>query len=125
MPDQQHPTFANGKICYIEIPSRDVIESSSFYHNVFKWIIRTRDDGSVAFDDTVTEVSGTWRLDRKAVADPGILIHIMVEDIEATVQSVKDHGGTIVQDIGKELPEITARFKDPSGNVFGLFQQAM
>ena len=117
------PTFANGKICYIEIPSRDVIESSSFYHNVFKWIIRTRDDGSIAFDDGVNEVSGTWRLDRKPVAEIGTLIHIMVDDIEATVQSVIDHGGTIVQEIGKELPEITARFKDPSGNVFGLFQQ--
>ena len=117
------PTFANGKICYIELPSRDVIESSSFYHNVFKWIIRIRSDGSVAFDDTINEVSGTWRLDRKPIADLGILIYIMVDDIEATVQSVKDHGGTIVQEIGKELPEITARFADPSGNVLGLFQQ--
>ena len=117
------PTFANGKICYIELPSRDVIESSSFYHNVFKWIIRTRDDGSLAFDDGVNEVSGTWRLDRKPIAGLGILIHIMVDDIEATVQSVKDHGGTIVQEIGKELPEITACFADPSGNVLGLFQQ--
>ncbi len=117
------PTFANGKICYLELPSRDVIESSSFYHNVFKWIIRTRDDGSLAFDDGVNEVSGTWRLDRKPIAEVGILIYIMVDDIEATVQSVKDHGGTIVQEIGKDLPEITARFADPTGNVLGLFQQ--
>ena len=123
MQHPSHPTFGNGKICYIELPSRDVIESSSFYHNVFGWIIRTRDDGSIAFDDTVNEVSGTWRLDRKPIAELGILIHIMVEDIEATVQSVTEHGGTIVQPVGKELPEITARFSDPSGNVLGLYQQ--
>lgn len=77
----------------------------------------------MAFDDTVNEVSGTWRLDRKPVTELGILIHIMVDDIEATVQSIKDHGGTIVQEIGKELPEITARFADPTGNVLGLYLQ--
>ncbi len=123
MQHPSHPTFGNGKICYIELPSRDVIESSSFYHNVFGWIIRTRDDGSIAFDDTINEVSGTWRLDRKPIAELGILIHIMVDDIEATAQSVTEHGGTIVQPVGKELPEITARFSDPSGNVLGLYQQ--
>ncbi len=123
MSSESQPTFGNGKICYIELPSRDVTESASFYHNVFGWKIRTRDDGSVAFDDGVNEVSGTWRTDRKPIADLGILIHIMVDDIEATVQSVTEHGGKIVQAIGKELPEITARFSDPSGNILGLFQQ--
>ncbi len=122
-PSPTRPTFANGKICYLEIPSRDVIESSSFYHNVFKWTIRTRGDGSLAFDDGVTEVSGTWRLDKTPVAEPGILIYIMIEDIEATVQAIVEHGGTIVQPIGQQLPEVTARFADPSGNVWGLFQQ--
>jgi len=59
------PTYGNGKVCYLEIPSRDAKESSDFYHAVFGWEIRTRGDGSLAFDDSVTEVSGTWRTDRK------------------------------------------------------------
>ncbi len=54
-----HPTFANGKICYIQIPSTDIKASASFYEAVLGWHTRTRDDGSVAFDDTVTEVGGT------------------------------------------------------------------
>jgi hypothetical protein len=33
------------------------------------------------------------------------------------------NGGKIVQPIGAYAPEITARFRDPPGNVIGLYQQ--
>ncbi|MEQ1588311.1 MAG: hypothetical protein ABL895_20675, partial [Cyclobacteriaceae bacterium] len=61
----KHPTFGNGKICYVELPSINIAESVAFYNTVFGWEIRTRTDGTVAFDDSVMEVSGTWRTDRK------------------------------------------------------------
>ena len=54
------PTMANGKICYIEMPAVDIARSADFYSRVFGWSIRTRGDGSTAFDDGVGEVSGTW-----------------------------------------------------------------
>lgn len=123
MSNNSHPTFANGKICYLELPSRDVQESSVFYQTVFQWTIRTRSDGSVAFDDGVGEVSGTWRTDRKPIAEIGLLVHIMVDDIEETMQKVKAQGGTIVRPVGMDAPEITAWFRDPSGNTLGLFQE--
>lgn len=123
MNNQTHPTFGNGKICYIELPSKDVQESAGFYSTVFGWHVRTRDDGSVAFDDVVNEVSGTWRTDRKPVTELGLLVHIMVDDIEATIKAITGNGGAIVQPVGAEAPEITARFTDPSGNILGLFQQ--
>jgi predicted enzyme related to lactoylglutathione lyase len=50
------PTLANGKICYIDIPALDVGRSADFYSEVFGWQIRTRGDGSTAFDDTTGEV---------------------------------------------------------------------
>lgn len=123
MNDIALPTFGNGKICYIELPSRNINESAAFYSLVFNWAIRTRDDGTVAFDDTVNAVSGTWRLDRRPANTLGLLIHIMVNDIEATAKLITVNGGTIVQPIGMEAPEITARFSDPSGNILGLYQQ--
>lgn len=123
MDNIKSPTFANGKICYIELPSANIAESSSFYKKVFGWEIHTRSDGSIAFNDTVKEVSGTWRLDRKPITDLGILVHIMVDDMQTTIKAVIDNGGIIVQPVGLELPEITARFSDPTGNVLGLFQQ--
>ncbi len=116
------PTFANGKICHIEIPATDIARSADFYKNVFGWNIRKRDNGSMAFDDGVGEVSGTWVLGRPPAAQPGFVIYIMVDSVEATVKSVTAHGGQIVQPIGADAPEITARFRDPGGNVVGLYQ---
>jgi len=33
------------------------------------------------------------------------------------------NGCEIVQPIGADAPEITARFRDPAGNVVGLYQE--
>jgi len=118
-----HPTLGNGKVCYIEIPAIDVNQSSSFYKEVFGWRIRTRGDGSVAFDDAVGQVSGTWVLGRNAMTEPGLLIYIMVDSVAASIDAVIANGGIIVQPIGGDAPEITARFSDPAGNVLGLYQE--
>jgi predicted enzyme related to lactoylglutathione lyase len=123
MSNNTEPHFGNGKICYIELPSRDINESSSFYQKVFDWNVRRRGDGSMAFDDGVGEVSGTWRVDRKPATEVGLLVHIMVDDIEVTIQKIIEQGGTIVQPVGMDAPEITAWFRDLSGNVLGLYQE--
>jgi predicted enzyme related to lactoylglutathione lyase len=123
MADQASPTIGNGKICYLEIPAVSIEQSAEFYKNVFGWSIRKRGDGATAFDDGVGEVSGAWHTDRKPNEGPGILIYIMVDDINDAISKIKDHHGTIVQEVGADAPEITARFKDPAGNVFGLYQE--
>ena len=123
MGDQKTPTMGNGKVCYIEIPATDIKTSASFYQSVFGWNIRTRGNGSVAFDDGVGEVSGAWVLGRPSMTEVGLLIYIMVDSVADTVDKVTANGGTIVQPIGADAPEITARFSDPAGNVLGLYQQ--
>jgi uncharacterized protein len=117
------PTFANGKICYIEMPATDTTRSAEFYRRVFGWNIRKRGDGSLAFDDGVGEVSGTWVTGRPPSTMPGLMIYIMVDSVAATVDALVAAGGEIVQPIGADAPEITARFRDPGGNVIGLYQQ--
>jgi predicted enzyme related to lactoylglutathione lyase len=116
------PTFGNGKICYVEIPATDVARSSEFYKRVFGWNIQKRGDGSTSFDDGVGEVSGAWVKGRPPASVPGLLVHVMVDSVEATLQAIVAHGGEIVQPIGADAPEITARFRDPGGNVIGLYQ---
>jgi uncharacterized protein len=117
------PTLDNGKVCYIEIPTTDIARSASFYETVFGWQIRQRGDGSTAFDDGVGEVSGTWVTGRPPSTDPGLLVYIMVDSVEATMEAVIANGGEIVQPIGGDPGEITARFRDPGGNVLGLYQE--
>ena len=121
--ENKHPALANGKVCYIEIPTVDVRRSVEFYEKVFGWKIRQRDDGSIAFDDTTGEVSGTWALGRAPATSPGLLIYIMVDSVSTSMDAVIAHGGEIVQSVGVDAPEITARFHDPAGNVFGLYQE--
>ena len=117
------PTSTNGKICYLEMPATDIARSSDFYQRVFGWNVRKRGDGSTAFDDTTGEVSGAWVLGRPPGGQPGLLFYIMVDSVAATVDAIVAAGGEIVQPIGADAPEITARFRDPGGNVIGLYQQ--
>ena len=105
------------------MPASDIQRSAEFYEKVFGWHNRKRGDGAIAFDDGVGQVSGTWVTNRPPAATPGLLIYIMVDDVEATIASVIGQGGELVQPVGADAPEITARFRDPGGNVIGLYQQ--
>jgi predicted enzyme related to lactoylglutathione lyase len=123
MENNKQPTLGNGKICYIEIPAIDIKASVRFYNEVFAWQTRERSDGSIAFDDAVGEVSGTWVTGRKASTEPGLLIYIMVDSVAKTIDTIITSGGRIVQEIGMDAPEVTARFSDPAGNIIGLYQE--
>ena len=120
---KEGPTVRNGKICYIEMPATDIERSASFYKTVFGWNIRKRGDGATAFDDTLGEVSGAWVLDRKPMTEVGLLFYVMVDSVEQTIEKIKANGCKIVQPIGMDAPEITARFSDPAGNIIGLYQE--
>src|SRR5580765_5201204 len=112
MDNQPHPAIPNGKICYIQIPTTNIAESASFYNKIFGWNIRTRGDGSIAFDDTVNGVSGTWVLNRKPHTEQGLLIYIMVDDVAATIEAIIANGGKVVEPISGKAPELIATFSD-------------
>ncbi len=115
--------YANGKICYLEIPALDVTASSLFYERVFGWRLRRNGHGSLAFEDTVGQVSGTWVVGRTPVAEAGTIVSIMVADARATCAEIAAAGGTIVRPVEPEAAEITAWFWDPAGNLFGIYEQ--
>jgi uncharacterized protein len=117
------PTLGNGKICYIEIPCADINRSVNFYTSIFNWKTRRRGDGKIAFDDGVGQVSGTWVTGRKPMTEAGLLIYIMTFDINPVLEKILANGGKIVQPAGSDAPQVTARFSDPDGNVWGLYQQ--
>jgi predicted enzyme related to lactoylglutathione lyase len=117
------PRYATGKICYIEIPATDIDRSAEFYSNAFGWQIRQRGDGHTAFDDTVNEVSGTWVLGRPPSPQPGVMIYIMVADAAAAVDALLAAGGEVVQPVDPDAREKVASFRDPAGNVLGIYEQ--
>ncbi len=117
------PTYRTGKICYIEIPAKDIKESAEFYQRAFGWRTRQRGDGSTAFDDTVNEVSGTWVLGRPVAAEPGLMVYIMVASAARAVEAIRSAGGEIVDDVDPHTREVVATFRDPAGNLIGIYQQ--
>ena len=115
----------NGKICYLEMPATSIEASARFYRTMFGWNTRVRGDGSHAFDDATGGVSGAWTLERKPSPDGGILVSIMVDDIDATLRRVSAEGGRVVTsrtDLGP-TGEAYATFLDPAGNLLSLYQE--
>ena len=117
------PGAIHGKVCLIDIPATDVQASAAFYQNVFGWSIRQHHSGTLAFDDPSGTLSGKWVLKRQPTDTPGILFYINVDSVAKTANAVLAAGGDIVQRIGVDAPDITARFTDPAGNVVGLYQE--
>jgi len=119
----EHPVKANGKICYIEIPADDVNVSATFFHDVFNWNIRPQ-NGSISFDDAVGQVSGMWVTGKKSSSADGLIVHIMVDDLEESMNKIVKHGGSIREVIPIGEKEKLALFNDPAGNVFGIYQES-
>ena len=117
------PNYRTGKICYIEIPATDVEVSAEFYRRAFGWQTRQRGDSSTAFDDTVNEVSGTWVLGRPIAAEPGLMVYIMVASAARAIEAVRSAGGQIVHQVDPNAREVVATFRDPAGNLLGIYQQ--
>ena len=117
-----HPTFGNGKICYIEIPAINIHDSASFYYSVFGWNVRSSSDGLLSFDDGVGEVSGRWVIGPKPASENGYRISIMVSNIQTTIDLIIANGGRIIQEYDIQLAEKFASVYDPEGNVLGLYE---
>ncbi|MFC7619806.1 VOC family protein [Microlunatus sp. GCM10028923] len=115
-------TVKHGKICYLFMPSQDVERSGAFYRAVFDWNVRVRDDGSAAFDDSTGQVSGTWVTDRPPATEGSLELHIMVDDLDRAIASIRELGGSVDEaDIHADDAR-WAVFGDPDGNRLGIYE---
>jgi predicted enzyme related to lactoylglutathione lyase len=114
------------RLCYLEIPATDIARSVAFYETVFGWNIRHRETNRPSFDDATGNISGAWITGRSAAREPGLLAYIWVDSIDATVAKVASHGGEIVKAVDCDSPDSSswiATFRDPAGNLIGLYQE--
>ncbi|HXM45328.1 MAG TPA: VOC family protein [Bryobacteraceae bacterium] len=114
------------RLCYLQIPAVDVRQSAVFYEKVFGWNIRRRDSDHPSFDDATGNVSGAWLTGRAIARDPGLLPYVWVDDIDATLALAEAHGGEIVEAPHRDAPDSTswiATFRDPAGNLIGLYRE--
>ena len=109
------------RVCYLQIPAENPRVSADFYATVFDWQTRERGDGVLAFDDG-GEVSGAFVTGRPPQDEAGILIYVMVDEAEAAVARIIDAGGTVIAPLGHHTENI-ALFRDPFGNLLGIYQE--
>jgi predicted enzyme related to lactoylglutathione lyase len=114
------------RLCYLEIPAIDIGASVSFYEKVFGWNVRHRDSARPSFDDATGNVSGAWVTGREAARERGLLPYVWVNNIEAVAAQVTAQGGEMVDAPHADSPGgdcWIAVFRDPAGNLIGLYQE--
>ncbi|MCK9486465.1 MAG: VOC family protein [Dehalococcoidia bacterium] len=136
LPPGLEPHLAShGKVSYIAIPARDPITSGVFYEAVFGWTLSPledervwytlgpRDSQRVPFSDTDSGLVGAFVADRGATSD-GVLFQIYVDDLEAVMLEVHARDLEVVDEPHTEDGITAARFRDPGGNVIGVWTAA-
>jgi predicted enzyme related to lactoylglutathione lyase len=115
--------FGHGQLSYIQIPAVSVRESGAFYAKVFGWLVRGGSDDHLSFTDAAGDMIGAWVTGRAVSREPGVLPYIYVHDIDAALEHVTVHGGEVVTPPYAEGDLWVATFRDPAGNVVGMWQQ--
>jgi predicted enzyme related to lactoylglutathione lyase len=124
----------SGRVVHFEIPFDDGDRARSFYAEAFGWQVQAMPgmDYTLATvgpsgDTGPTEagfVNGGM-IDRKSGATGAPTIAIDVDSIDDTLEKVEELGGSTV--VGRTAiggMGFTAYFKDPEGNVIGLWETA-
>jgi uncharacterized protein len=114
--------FRPGGISYLRVPAPDPRRSAAFYERVFGWTVDAdRDDPS--FQDGSGHVIGHLMADRPVARDGGVLPYVFVERVDETLAKVVAQGGEVVTAPSAEGNLQVATFRDPAGNLIGVWQQ--
>jgi predicted enzyme related to lactoylglutathione lyase len=111
-----------GGVSYLHIPAVNPRESAAFYHAVFDWTLRG-DPDRPSFSDGTGHVIGSWVSDLPVAGAAGLTAYIYVAQVDETLRKVSAGGGEIVEGPYPEGGLWVATFRDPGGNVLGVWQQ--
>lgn len=113
--------FRVGGVTYLRIPTRDVGRSASFYKAVFGWRLKG-DPDNPGFSDATGHVIGHWQADLPVAGEAGVIPYIFVDRVDDTLWQINEHGGEVVKTPYPEGDLWIATFRDPDGNVLGVWQ---
>src|SRR5688572_19358355 len=126
-----------GKVVHFEIPADDIARAKQFYGSIFGWQLQ---DMGEEMNGYIIAMTTPVDQQTQAPTEPGAIngglmkrsgdtpspvITIEVDGIDDALQQVEAEGGTTVQK-RTEIPGMGAfaYFKDPEGNVMGLWETA-
>jgi uncharacterized protein len=113
--------FRAGGISYLRLPATDPRRSAAFYREVFGWRVDVeREDPS--FEDGTGHVIGHLTAEQPVAGDAGVIPYVFVERVDETLEKVVAQSGEVVTPPYPEGDLRVARFRDPAGNVVGVWQ---
>jgi predicted enzyme related to lactoylglutathione lyase len=110
-----------GGVSYLRIPAPDPRRAAAFYGSVFGWSLRG-DPDHPSFEDATGHVIGHFMPDLSVAGEAGFRPYIYVDGVDAMLDEVVAEGGEIVTPPYPEGDLWVATFRDPSGNVVGVWQ---
>jgi len=122
MSDREATVFRPGGVSYLRIPAEHPAQAASFYEFVFGWRIHG-DPGSGSFEDASGHVIGHFLADMRVAGEAGVRPYIYVEDVDETIDKLVAKGGEVVTPAYPEGDLRVATFRDPGGNVMGIWQR--
>jgi predicted enzyme related to lactoylglutathione lyase len=120
--DDDQRVFRVGGISYLRIPATDPRETAAFYEAVFGWSIRG-DAEEPSFEDGSGHVIGHFMSDLAVAGEAGMRPYIYVEQVDITLEAVAARGGEVVTAPYPEGDLWVATFRDPAGNVVGVWHR--
>ena len=115
----------SNRVTHFEIPSSNPEETMSFFKSTFGWNFQQMGSEEYWFaitgDDNESGINGAI-MKRKHPEQP-LTNAISVDNIDLTIHQIAKNGGTLVVE-KTPVPEAgwLAFFKDPDGNIHGLWQ---
>lgn len=118
--------MATGNFCHIQFSSTDIGKTVAFFKDVFGWTFQDIPGfETYAMFQTPNGLGGGVDSgpDAERPSDKGPIIHIEVEDIDATLAQIAEKGGKTLSPKMKISDEYgsAALFLDNVGNRFGLW----
>jgi len=109
--------------CHIEISTTDLKKSEKFYEKLFNWKIKSADFPDYSSFETGKEPGGGLMKVDKINPGEGVMVYVLVDDVDATLSEAKNLGGKIIKE-KTEIPNIGwfGLFSDLDGNVIGVFK---
>jgi len=113
----------DGGLSYLEIPAVDARRSAAFYAYVLGWVVEGADTDQPKFQDCTGHMIGRWKTGLAISREPGLMPYIYVDHIEAVIKRITENGGSIVKPPYAEGNLQVATFRDPSGNLIGVWEE--
>ena len=111
------------KLNYVELPSKDLSATKSFFSDVFGWAFTDYGTDYSAFSNQGLD-GGFYQAEHSNTTESGgALLVFYSSDINETLEKVTQNGGEVIRPIFEFPGGCRFHFTEPSGNEFAVWSE--